>query len=226
MVEALVGPHDGPTGAGAGADGGAGAVRAAGRLLRRWREGRGMSQGALALKSGVSKSAVSRWESGLRAPRGYEVSLALEALGLALPDRLAFFALVGDAAAAANEVAAGAGAGRVPTSAPFADAGAGRLLLFGQVLRSAREARGWTQAQVAGRLGVRQGTVSKWEGSRDRPSPAVARALCGLLGIPDGSEEAQLELSGGLAYAPPHGTAGAGAGAGALAGLPFDLSDG
>ncbi len=75
---------------------------------------------------------------------------------------------------------------------------------------------------MAERLGVRQGTVSKWEGSRDRPSPAVARALCDLLGIAPGSEEAELVLRGGLAYAPPPGAAGQGA----LAGLPFDLGDG
>lgn len=57
--------------------------------------------------------------------------------------------------------------------------------MFGEILRAARRARDWTQAELASRLGVTQPVISRWERSRGRPSPAQAGELRRLLGVSD-----------------------------------------
>lgn len=49
-----------------------------------------------------------------------------------------------------------------------------------QVLRQAREARGWSQEDVAGRLGTNPFTVYRWESGRAFPSPYFRQKLCQL----------------------------------------------
>lgn len=51
-------------------------------------------------------------------------------------------------------------------------------------LREARLAAGLTQAQLAQRIGVADGTrVAAWEHGRSTPHPATWAAICSLLGI-------------------------------------------
>jgi transcriptional regulator with XRE-family HTH domain len=51
------------------------------------------------------------------------------------------------------------------------------------ILRSARVAKGLTQADVAAALGRYQGTISKYERRESRPDVAIAKAYAELLGL-------------------------------------------
>ena len=50
-------------------------------------------------------------------------------------------------------------------------------------LRQLRQARGWTQEDVARRLGVSQGAVSLWERGVRRPFRRTRLRLADLLGV-------------------------------------------
>ena len=52
-----------------------------------------------------------------------------------------------------------------------------------KTIRQLREERGWTQEQVAGRLGVQQAAVSQWELGRTMPSRRHRQALADLFGV-------------------------------------------
>jgi putative transcriptional regulator len=51
-------------------------------------------------------------------------------------------------------------------------------------LREAREARGWTQAELAGRIGVSRKTVNTVENGVFVPSTIIALKLAAALGTP------------------------------------------
>lgn len=55
-------------------------------------------------------------------------------------------------------------------------------MTWGEQLAAARRARGFTQEELAERLGVSRQAVAKWERDAARPGPANARALRDLLG--------------------------------------------
>jgi transcriptional regulator with XRE-family HTH domain len=55
---------------------------------------------------------------------------------------------------------------------------------FGDAVRSAREARGWTQLELAARAGVSQRAVSSWEKDVSEPGPATKRAVAAVLPLP------------------------------------------
>lgn len=54
---------------------------------------------------------------------------------------------------------------------------------FDTRLREAREARGWTQGELADKLGVAQPFVSQLENGRRRPTPALLKRITTTLGI-------------------------------------------
>lgn len=54
---------------------------------------------------------------------------------------------------------------------------------FADVLRLERKRRGWTQAELAERLQVRQSAISHWESGRERP--ALEHLLLLLVLFPD-----------------------------------------
>lgn len=54
----------------------------------------------------------------------------------------------------------------------------------GPAVRSARQEKGWTQAELAARLGTTRTTVSRWEHGHNRPRFRQARALARALGRP------------------------------------------
>lgn len=44
-----------------------------------------------------------------------------------------------------------------------------RTVTWGEAVKAAREAKGWTQAELAARIGVSYSTVQKWEGPGQEP---------------------------------------------------------
>lgn len=57
---------------------------------------------------------------------------------------------------------------------------------FGDAVRSAREARGWTQLDLAVRAGVSQRAVSSWEKGVSEPGQATKMAVAAVLPLPPG----------------------------------------
>ena len=53
-----------------------------------------------------------------------------------------------------------------------------------EMLKEARDERGWTQAALAARLGVSQGYVALLESGRRQPSDALRRRLARVLQLP------------------------------------------
>ena len=54
---------------------------------------------------------------------------------------------------------------------------------WGQAIKVAREANGWTQMALADRLGVRPSTVSRWEAGVFAPSDSNKLRVAGCLGV-------------------------------------------
>ncbi len=52
-----------------------------------------------------------------------------------------------------------------------------------QTIRQLRQARGWSQLELALEVGVDQSTVAKWERGR-MPTPSHRLALADLFGVP------------------------------------------
>ncbi len=52
-----------------------------------------------------------------------------------------------------------------------------------KTIRQLRQARGWTQDQLARRLGMEQGAVSKWERGLAVPHPRTRKRLADLFGV-------------------------------------------
>lgn len=55
--------------------------------------------------------------------------------------------------------------------------------LFGARLRARREARRWTQAELAGKCGTVSSWISHFEAGRRLPSLENFRRLCSVLGV-------------------------------------------
>ncbi len=52
-----------------------------------------------------------------------------------------------------------------------------------KTIRQFRQARGWSQPDLAQRLGVTQGAVSMWERGRGVPRPKYQQRLADLFGV-------------------------------------------
>lgn len=59
-------------------------------------------------------------------------------------------------------------------------------MTLGDKIKSAREAKGWIQEQLAEKLGVEPPTVSRWESGENRPRPKHLVKLGNILGLPPG----------------------------------------
>ena len=64
---------------------------------------------------------------------------------------------------------------------------------YAEVVRAKRRARGWTQAELAERVGLTNVTISRWEKGRVEPMPAFWQKFVEV-------------TSGGAAGAAPRGT--------------------
>ena len=56
-------------------------------------------------------------------------------------------------------------------------------LLFSEQLKYERERRGWSQADLASKLGCDTKTVNRWESEGKLPRPERRHKLCELVGI-------------------------------------------
>lgn len=57
-------------------------------------------------------------------------------------------------------------------------------MIFGERIEQARELHGWTQAQLADKVGVRQAAIAQFESGRAQPSGETASALSSHLAFP------------------------------------------
>ncbi len=53
-----------------------------------------------------------------------------------------------------------------------------------KTIRQLREERGWTQLELANRLGVTPATIYTWERDRNEPRASQFRKLADLFGVP------------------------------------------
>ncbi len=160
-----------------------------GTALRNLRRSRNLSLDEAGRRSGASKAALSAWENGTRCPRGPAL---VRLLGAYEADDRTKACLVGLADPRHVRIAL--------ADSPFGP------VEVGTVLRAMRERRGIVQAELAGRIGVSQAAVSRWEAGDDAPSSETLHALGFALGA---SPEETLALgsaagqgAGGLAEDP------------------------
>ena len=134
-----------------------------GALLYRLRTSRNVSLGEVARRADISKSAISKWESGQHTPRPEILRLVLDALEADAQTRVSFAELFDrrDAWTALGLPAKGE-----------IDHGCLADLLVGLRLRA-----GCSQRQVANALRVQQSTISRWECGDFEPTVATREAL-------------------------------------------------
>jgi transcriptional regulator with XRE-family HTH domain len=130
-------------------------------LLKTWRTERGFSLSGLALKAGIGKATLSRWEAGQKLPRIAELESVIDALGVSSAQR--HEALVSL---------------EVPRALHRLRETNQDVPLRGDLLRAMRMRRRRTQTEVAAQIGVSQATLAKWEATEDWPSVERLHALC------------------------------------------------
>lgn len=136
-----------------------------GILLQEWRTERGLTLRGLALKSGVGKSTLAYWEAGARQPSVAELETVLQALRATPSERMQAYSLLSAPRALR----------RLRELSPLA------VPTGGDLLRAMRSRQGWSQAHLAGLLGVRQSTVTRWERDEMRPDGERFDRLCTVL---------------------------------------------
>lgn len=57
-------------------------------------------------------------------------------------------------------------------------------MIYGERIRHARELKGWTQAELASRIGLGQSAIAQFEGAALQPRPGVVEAICFQTGLP------------------------------------------
>ena len=56
-------------------------------------------------------------------------------------------------------------------------------MTFGKRLRASRNAKGFTQKQLADKIGAKHNSISDWENDKNKPDPDTIELLCGVLEI-------------------------------------------
>jgi transcriptional regulator with XRE-family HTH domain len=146
--------------------------------LKHLRKSRQWTLSKIALASGLSKSTLHAWESGLYTPRPAELKLYLEKLEPNPDEKVRLLKLLDVPRA------------MIVLGVDKTD----RPPLAGDILRGLRLRQGKTQAEVALHLGVRQAMLAKWEHSEDWPSAERLHHLCFFLNATP--QEAEAILSG------------------------------
>ncbi len=137
-----------------------------GAALRTLRESRGLTLTEAARRARMGRTALQNWEAGRHAPSGPSLARLLDALEVE-PRRRARLLVAVDPRHARIELA----------HSEF-----GSPIDVGAVVRTMRARRGLTQADLARRAGVSQGTVAKWESGALEPSAETVHALGFALG--------------------------------------------
>jgi transcriptional regulator with XRE-family HTH domain len=137
-----------------------------GTLLWEMRTTTTWTLGKLAERAGISKAALSRWEAGLRQPRVTELEAVLSALGASSAQR----------SLALARISAPRALRQLRQAVSSTDLGA--PLSAGDLLRAMRLRGGWTQEQVATRLGVTRPTLARWELGERLPATEQMQSLC------------------------------------------------
>lgn len=56
-------------------------------------------------------------------------------------------------------------------------------LTFGEKIRDSRKAKGFTQKELAEKIGAKHNSISDWENNKNKPDPDTIELLCGVLDI-------------------------------------------
>lgn len=56
-------------------------------------------------------------------------------------------------------------------------------LTFGEKIKEARKLKGFTQKQLAIKIGAKHNSISDWENNKNKPDPDTIELLCGVLDI-------------------------------------------
>lgn len=54
---------------------------------------------------------------------------------------------------------------------------------FGEKIKEARKLKGFTQKQLAAKIGAKHNSISDWENNKNKPDPDTIELLCGVLDI-------------------------------------------
>ncbi len=136
-------------------------------FLRQLRQRRRLTLGQLALKSGVNKATLSRWESGTYSPRLPELSSVMEALSVSASERARCLSLL-----------------ETPRAllAQHSSPGAATRLSLGDFLYGLRQRVGKTQDEVAREVGVSRALYRQWKSDQARPTTSQLHAVGFALG--------------------------------------------
>lgn len=145
-----------------------------GEKLQTLRRAQGLSLGGLALRAGINKSTLSRWEAGSQSPRITELEAVLDALRATPSQRLDALTCL-QTPRALQRMRRGNG---FATDDVFP---CGSPPVGGDLLRAMRRRRGWTQERLATHLGEQQWRIARWERSEEWPASANLHTLCHAL---------------------------------------------
>ena len=137
-----------------------------GDAIKELREKRGLSLRRLALLSGVSASALSRWEAQKRTPSIPELEAVLKALEASPKQKRTVLQTISAPRALVRLREIGAGT---------------HLRGIGDLLWALRQRKGWTQTQTARAAHLTQAQIARWEKNDALPKAADLHALCWCL---------------------------------------------
>lgn len=172
------------------------------RLLRDARKQYGWTQQEVADKIGVAVVSVGRWERGEVFPRRYERDLLCE-LFQKNAQELGFPSAPGAASQEPPQASEEKGTAFFPPVSPAREELIGRPPSFQAQLRHERVMRGWSQADLARRVGCDSKIVVRWETGRSLPSPRFRQRLFELFNK-NGEEFGLMGRARGAAVMPDH----------------------